>query len=233
MARSIANPGASMVMPFIEQEVRIAVFGSFYRGFHVLSELLKGPLADRVRVVGVASDDVGSGFVSRDKRVWAYPHTREEETMVETLAAVHGIAAFTGRVKTQEFYQLYERDWRPDICISATFGQRIDARIFQFPAMGFYNLHPCIEDGWPSRYAGPNPFHCLLEDKSDHAVIALHEVDDGFDTGTLVALSEKIYFPPCASVIDLHKASSPIAAKFFIGELSKLLALRANIDVAA
>jgi methionyl-tRNA formyltransferase len=222
-----------MVMPLVEPEVRIAVFGSFYRGFHVLSELLKGPFADRVRVVGVATDDVGSNFVSRDKRVWAYPHTREEETMVETLAAAHGIAAFTGRVKTPAFYDIYERDWRPDICISATFGQRIDARIFQFPTLGFYNLHPCIKDGWPSRYAGPNPFQCLLEDKSDHAVIALHEVDDGFDTGTLVALSEKIYFPPAASVIDLHKSSSPLAAKFFIDELNKLLASRAHIDVRA
>ncbi len=220
-------------MPFVQKTVRIAVFGSFYRGFHVLSELLKGPMADRVCVVGVATDDVGSGFVSRDQRVWAYPHTREEETMVEKLAAAHGIASFNGRVKTPAFYQLYEHDWRPDICISATFGQRIDARIFQFPALGFYNLHPCIEDGWPSRYAGPNPFQCLLEDKSDHAVIAMHHIDDGFDTGALVAVSEKIYFPPATSVIDLHKSSSPVAAKFFINELSKLLASRASVDAAA
>jgi methionyl-tRNA formyltransferase len=153
--------------------------------------------------------------------------------MVEMLATAHGIATFTGRVKTPPFYQMYERDWRPDICISATFGQRIDARIFQFPTLGFYNLHPCIKDGWPSRYAGPNPFQCLLEDNSDHAVIAMHEVDDGFDTGTLVAFSEKIYFSPATSVIDLHKSSSPIAAKFFIGELSKLLASRARVDAAA
>jgi hypothetical protein len=34
-------------------------------------------------------------------------------------------------------------------------------------------------------------------------------------------------------VIDLHKASSPLAAKFFIDELSKLLAAHALPDASA
>lgn len=206
-------------------EVRIAVFGSFYRGFHVLSELLKGPLAGRIKVVGVATDDVDSGFVSRGRRVWAYPHTPEEEVMVERLAAEHGIEAYKGRVKTPEFYQLYEEQWRPDVCIAATFGQRIDARLFSRPALGFYNLHPCIDDGWPSHYAGPNPFQALLDHGSDHVAIALHAVDDGFDTGQLLALSDKVYIPTGASVVDLHKQTSPVAAKFFVEQLGKMLAV--------
>jgi methionyl-tRNA formyltransferase len=208
-----------------QPKVRVAVFGSFYRGFHVLSEMLKGPIATQVQVVGVATDDVSSGFVSRERRVWNYPHTKTEEVMVEQLAIAHHIPIYKGRIKTEEFYDMYEHEWRPDVCISATFGQRISSRLFQYPPMGFFNLHPCINDGWPSHYAGPNPFQALLKDKSDHAVIAMHEVDDGFDTGKLIALSEKIYFPPDASVIDLHKSSSPLAAKFFAQELGKLLAL--------
>ncbi|RJF92725.1 formyltransferase family protein [Noviherbaspirillum saxi] len=214
-----------------QRKVRVAVFGSFYRGFHVLSEMLKGPLARQVEVVGVATDDVSSTFVSRERRVWSYPHTKTEEVMVEQLAVAHHIPLYKGRVKTEEFYDIYENEWCPDVCISATFGQRISSRLFLYPEMGFYNLHPCIDDGWPSHYAGPNPFHALLENKSDHAVIAMHEVDDGFDTGRLIAISEKIYFPPDASVIDLHKSSSPLAAKFFAQELGKLLAL-CEIDYA-
>ncbi|NEX64812.1 formyltransferase family protein [Noviherbaspirillum galbum] len=209
-----------------QAKVRIAVFGSFYRGFHVLSELLKGPVSKMVQVVGVATDDVSSSFVSRERRVWNYPHTRTEEIMVERLAQVHRIPVYKERVKTEAFYDIYENAWRPDVCIAATFGQRINARLHQYPGMGFYNLHPCINDGWPSQYAGPNPFQALLDNKSDHAVIAMHEVDDGFDTGRLIALSEKIYFPPEATVIDLHKSSSPIAARFFALELGKLIAAR-------
>ena len=126
---------------------RIALFGSFYRGFHVLSELLKGPVGRQMMVVGVATDDAGASFVSPARRVWAYPHHASEEAMVE----------------------------------------RIDAQLRSFPRFGFYNLHPCIDDGWPSGYAGPNPFQALLD--------------------------------------DLHKCTSPLAAKFLVQQLGKLLAV--------
>lgn len=220
-----------------KKRVRIAVFGSFYRGFYVLSELLKGALADHVEVVGVATDDVGAPFISRDRRVWQYPHRPEEEVMVEELARLHGLPVYKGRVKTDDFYATYENDWRPDICISATFGQLISDRLFQFPSLGFFNLHPCVDDGWPSRYAGPNPFQALLDDGHDHAVIALHAVDGGFDTGRLIGLSDKVYFPPKPTVVDLHKATAPTAAKFFVQELGRLLhqaeVAAAELNVAA
>ncbi len=207
----------------IVDPLRVAVFGSFHRGFHVLSELLKGPLAPWVQLVGVATDDIAAAFVSRERRVWSYPHLQAEETMVEELAAAYGLVAYKGRVKDPEFYRMYEQDWRPELCISATFGQRFDARLFEYPRLGFYNLHPCIDDGWPSGYAGPNPFQALLDVKADHAIIAMHTVDAGFDTGELLGVSEKIYFPPGASVVDLHRISSPVAANFFARELAKMI----------
>ena len=43
-------------------------------------------------------------------------------------------------------------------------------------------------------------------------VIRMHEVDDGFDTGRVVATSEPVYIPEGATVQDLHKMSAPIAA---------------------
>jgi hypothetical protein len=42
---------------------RVAVFGSYMGGYHVLKELLAGPLADRVAVVGVATDDPTQPFI--------------------------------------------------------------------------------------------------------------------------------------------------------------------------
>ncbi len=202
----------------------MAVFGSFYRGFHVLSELLKGPLARQVTVVGVATDLVGASPRADAKRVWAYAHRPEEEGMVEQLARAHGVPCFKGPVKTDEFRKIYREQWQPELCIAATFGQRFDEPLFDYPRLGFYNLHPCVDDGWPSFYAGPNPFQALLDNGQDHAVVALHAVDNGFDTGNLLGLSEKIYFAPGSTVVDLHKATSPVAAKFFAAELAKMLA---------
>src|ERR1700685_3735452 len=65
---------------------RVAVFGSFYGGYHILSELLEPPLAELVTVVGVATDDPKQPFTHADVRLWKYPHTQAEEEMVLTLA---------------------------------------------------------------------------------------------------------------------------------------------------
>ena len=204
------------------QKIRIAVFGSFYRGYYMLDELLRGPLKDKFMVVGVATDDVAKTFISADKRVWQYPHLPEEETMVERHAQQQGIPVYTGRVKCDDFYVPYEQDWMPDICVSATFGQRIDAKLFSFPKFGFFNIHPCLDDGWPSKYAGPNPFQALRGDGHDHTTAALHRVDGGFDTGELVAMSARVAMPVHSTVVDMHKITSPVFAKFAVPELLRL-----------
>ena len=49
------------------RKTRIAVFGSFMGGYHVLQELLLGPLARRAVVVGVATDDPTQAAKDRKK----------------------------------------------------------------------------------------------------------------------------------------------------------------------
>lgn len=203
--------------------LRVAVFGSFYRGFHVLHELLHGDLADRLTVVGVATDDPSQLFVSPHKRVWQYPHSEAERRMVARMAEEHGIPTWSGRVKTPAFYEVFEQQWRPDLVVMATFGQKIDARLYRAPARGFFNLHPCKDDAWPSHYVGGNPFQRLLDDASEYCVIAMHRVDDGFDTGELVAFSERIAIPAGAGVVDLHKLTAPVAARLAVREIERMV----------
>ena len=204
-------------------KVRVAVFGSFYRGFHVLSKFLEEQLRQKVEGVGVATDDASQAFVSPGKRVWQYPHTLDEREMVQKLARSHGIDVYTGRVKTPEFYERMDEVWKPDLCIMATFGQKINATLHQKPPLGFFNLHPCIDDHWPSKYVGGNPFQALLDEGKTYSVIAMHHVDDGFDTGELVAYSERIAIPPNAGVVDLHKLTSPFAARLAASEIEKII----------
>jgi methionyl-tRNA formyltransferase len=204
--------------------VKIVLFGSFYRGYCVLDELLRGPHSGDFRVVGVATDDVTQPYISREARLWQYPHSADEEVMVENQARAQGLPVYKGRIKTEQFYTLLETDWRPDVCLSATFGQRFDRRIFGYPRCGFFNLHPSHGSQWPSRYAGPNPFKILADDGRDHTVAALHRVDDGIDTGELMAISPRVPMPPNASVTDMHKLSSPTFARFAVRELHKIAA---------
>ena len=213
-------------MTSTESKLSIALFGSYYRGFHVLSEILRGPLSNQLHLTGVATDSPDASFISRDKRVWQYPYTNAEASMVLNLAEGHNIPVFSGRVKTPAFYSVFENDWRPDYCIMATFGQRIDQRLFTYPTAGFFNLHPSDNTVWPSRYAGSNPFNQMIHDGARDCVITLHRVDDGFVTGERIAVSDRIYIPPGASVTDMHKMSSPTAALLVRAHLSQILTER-------
>lgn len=192
--------------------IRVMMFGSFYRGFAVLNELLYGPLKSQIEVVAVATDDPTQNFISAHKRVWQYGYTPEEGSMVADLATDCGIPVYQGRVKSEEFYNLYENEYKPNLCIMATFGQMIDERLFLYPSLGFYNLHPSDDAGWPSIYAGPNPFRMMLDDQQDSCVVSIHKVDGDFDTGKRIGVSETVYIPPGVEPKDLHKMTSTIAA---------------------
>jgi hypothetical protein len=47
-------------------------------------------------------------------------------------------------------------------------------------------------------------------------------VDAGFDTGELITMSSRIAMPPHVSVVDMHKISSPLIAKFAVPELARI-----------
>lgn len=202
---------------------RVAVFGSFYRGFYLLNELLYGRVSEHVTVVGVATDDPDASFVSADRRVWQYPHTSYEKTMVATLARDHQLEPFLGKVNDPNFYEIFEGTWKPDLCVMGTFGQRIGKRLIDQPRLGFYNLHPCIDDAWPSKYIGGNPFEALMQDGHRYSCVVFHGIDEGFDTGPFIARTDRIALPAETTVTDMHKISSYAAAQLAGKEIGKIL----------
>lgn len=193
-------------------KTRVALYVSFYRGLFVLDQLLVGPCSSLIDIVGLATDDPQQSFVSPSKRVWQHPHSRFEETMVAELAQANGIPVFQGRVKSDEFYEIVESHWRPDICIMGTFGQKINERLYAYPKLGFYNLHPCGLGQWPTRYPGGNPYGEMMQAGEARLQIALHRVSEDIDRGELIGVSESVPIPREATVIDLHKLSATAAA---------------------
>lgn len=206
----------------MNEKVRVALFGSFYRGYFVLQELLHGEMSDRLQVVGVASDDPTQTFVSPHKRFWQYEHKRTDETLVPNAAKQAGLEVYLGRVKTPEFYEIYEKRWRPDICFSSTFGQRINGRLFSFPKIGFFNSHPSFDDKWPS-YPGPDPISEMIRDGKPYFVLTLHRVNEKFDNGEFVAHSKRMWIPPNTSIPDFYKIAAPYAGELITEYLKKIL----------
>ncbi len=202
-------------------KTRVAVFGSFMGGFHVLRELLLGPLARRVVVVGVATDDPTQAFTHASVRLWQYPHERDDEVITPRFAQEHGLPVFTGRVKTPEFFNIFMDEWQPQLCLMATFGQKIPTALITYPSLGFYNFHHS-GDTWPS-YAGPGPIAAMVRDGRTHLVLTIHKVTDVIDGGEFVAHSHPVAIPEGINAVGMHRITWPQMGPFIRREVGAML----------
>lgn len=203
------------------ERTRVVVFGSFLGGYHALNELLSDELAELVTVVGVATDDPTQPFTHPDKRLWKYPHTREDELLVKRSAESEGIPVYTGQVKDEAFFRTVLCDWKPDLCLMATFGQKIPQAILNSPRLGFYNFHHS-DAVWPS-YPGPDPIAAMVRDGKTHLVLTMHEVTDVIDGGRFVARSHKIAIPKGANAVTMHRITWPQMGPFIRRQVRDIL----------
>lgn len=197
------------------------VFGSFLGGYHVLTELLFGDLAEQVEVVGVATDDPAQPYTNTKVRLWKYPHTPDDETLVRRFALLWNLPVFTGRVKSPEFYDTMANDWRPDLCLMATFGQKIPPPLIQLPKLGFLNFH---HSGpvWPS-YPGPDPIAAMQRDGLSHLVLTMHRVNEKIDDGEFFARSHPVGIPPGINAIEMHRITWPQMGGFISSAVERIL----------
>ncbi|MBE7502354.1 MAG: formyltransferase domain-containing protein [Verrucomicrobiales bacterium] len=202
-------------------KTRVAVCGSFMGGYHVLQELLLGPRARRVTVVGVATDDPTQPFTHPSVRLWHYPHTRDDKLLVPRFAAEQGLPVFAGRVKTSEFFELFMDDWRPSLCLMATFGQKIPTALINYPSLDFYNFHRG-GDAWPS-YPGPDPIAAMVRDGRTHLVLTIHKVTDVIDGGEFVARSHQVPLPDGINAIEMHRITWPQMGLFIRDAVGAIL----------
>ena len=204
-----------------DNRARVAVFGSFMGGYHVLRELLFGELANRAKVVGVATDDPAQSFTNSKVRLWKYPHTQDDETLVRRFAAAQDLPTFTGKVKSPEFHALMREDWRPDLVLMATYGQKIPNQIIALPRLGFFNFHHSGPT-WPS-YPGPDPIAAMQRDGLTHLVLTLHKVSEVIDDGEFVARSHPVAIPPGVNAVEMHRITWPQMGGFILRTVLDIL----------
>jgi methionyl-tRNA formyltransferase len=174
-----------------------------------------------VTVVGVATDDPQQPFTHPGIRLWKYPHARAEEELVLSFARENELPVYTGRVTTPEFERMFLEEWRPDLCLMATFGQKIPRRMFEAPRLGFFNFHHS-DECWPS-YPGPDPIAGLVRDGKTHVVITMHEVTEVLDGGAAVARSHRVPLPPEANAVKVHRITWPQMGEFIRFQVRRLL----------
>lgn len=209
-----------------ESRARVVVLGSFMGGYHVLSELIFGELSKRVQVVGIATDDPTQPYTNAKVRLWRHPHTPEDETLVRRFAASLDIPVFTGKVKSPEFQELVTQDWKPDLCLMATFGQKIPKHIIEVPQLGFFNFHHSGPT-WPS-YPGPDPIGDMQRDGLSHLVLTMHRVNEMIDDGEFFARSHPVAIPAGINAIEMHRITWPHMGGFIRRAVKDILNVEAT-----
>lgn len=71
----------------------------------------------------------------------------------------------------------------PDLLISAYFSQILKQPVISLPKLGTLNIHP----GWLPAYKGAMAYFWVLKNGSDNAGVTLHWIDEGIDTGEIIA----------------------------------------------
>ena len=111
----------------------------------------------------------------------------------------------------------------PSLGLMVTFTYKLPASVYTMPPRGFFNVHP----GPLPAYRGPDPVFWQIRNREEYAGLAIHKVEDDFDTGQVV-LSEKIRLP----ITDTHGILTAKLAELtarMTGVLIKMAALNIAI----
>lgn len=75
------------------------------------------------------------------------------------------------------------RSCKPDLLVSAYFSQILESGVIQLPRLGVLNVHP----GWLPSYRGAMAYFWVLHNGSDRGGVSVHWIDEGVDTGQVLA----------------------------------------------
>lgn len=79
----------------------------------------------------------------------------------------------------------------PDIILIGSWGEKFTKEIYDLPKIATINAHPSLLP----KYRGPNPYFWVIRNMESVTGVTLHLLDEGFDTGAILAQEEVKIFP--------------------------------------
>ena len=103
----------------------------------------------------------------------------------------------------------------PDIILVGSWFEKISKEVYDIPKIATINAHPSLLP----KYRGPNPYFWTIRNRELSSGISFHLVDEGFDTGAILAQEEvKIYPSDTGKSL---KERTVLAARGVVCELLK------------
>lgn len=93
-------------------------------------------------------------------------------------------------VNTKEFRKKLLK-LNPDIVLVGSWGEKFEKATFDIPKIATINAHPSLLP----KYRGPNPYFWTIKNMEQSSGITLHLMDEGFDSGAILAQEEIKIFP--------------------------------------
>ena len=79
----------------------------------------------------------------------------------------------------------------PDIILVGSWAEKFTKEIYSIPKIAAINAHPSLLP----KYRGPNPYFWTIRNQEQSSGISFHLINEGFDTGAILAQEEVKIFP--------------------------------------
>ena len=79
----------------------------------------------------------------------------------------------------------------PDIILVGSWGEKFKKETYNIPKIASINVHPSLLP----KYRGPNPYFWAIKNMEQETGVTFHLIDDGYDTGAILAQESVKIFP--------------------------------------
>lgn len=110
--------------------------------------------------------------------------------------------------------------YRPDLLVIYGFNWILPPEVFQLPRFGTINIHP----GRLPRYRGPAPVHWAIRNGDPEIGVSVHRVDDGVDTGPILAQRGGIPLPEEVTRERVRDLLAPVVEELLSTALARVVA---------
>jgi methionyl-tRNA formyltransferase len=154
-----------------------------------------------LRIAILCNDRLGLPALQQlvqNRLVQAVATSDRSPEMVAIMQQVTAQGGVPSQVFTKKDFAAQLTAWleqhKPDVVLVKTFPYRIPASALTIPKHGFINFHYAPLPA----YRGPNPLFWMLKEGITTGGVAIHQMDEGFDSGP-VLLQQPVPFAPDAT----------------------------------
>ncbi|NBO18345.1 MAG: hypothetical protein EBV03_03795 [Proteobacteria bacterium] len=120
------------------------------------------------------------------------PLLRSEHLMAAwQFAHAKGIASYQTHNVNNEASLRFIGNLQPDVIVSAYFSQILKGDVLKLPRLGCLNVHP----GFLPDYKGAMNYFWVIRNEEDRAGVSVHWMDEGIDTGAVLARKSFVLKP--------------------------------------